>query len=379
MPTYRAKYFAVPTVAGSTRRETLSNLECFWRDYALWFKERGYLLRPRYQPGWEPSWVKSGKEYWFAEDSIPNWAKGNLMDATRISDNTHVMMKISRVDQYPNEASIAEFLSSADLADDPRNHCVPIYEMLRVPNLSDIVILVMPLLYELQSPKFETIGEAVECFRQLFEGLQFIHEHNIAHRDCKYDSFMVESTPLFRIPPHPMDPSQRRDIAGPPRPVKTRTQLPVKYFIIDYNLSSRYTDAGPHLELVGWGGDKTVPEFQTEERCDPFAVDVYCLGNAVRRYFSQGWDDNDPGKSGFRFMQSLLKDMCRDDPKARPTMTDVVSRFEKIRLSLGELKLRSRVAPKNEFFPVSILRSIDHWVQQIVPIAKRISAVPKHG
>jgi hypothetical protein len=57
--------------------------------------------------------------------------------------------------------------------------------------------------------------------------------------------------------------------------------------MIDFGLSRRYEDVGPHLELPGWGGDKTVPEFRTGELYDPFLVDVYCLGNVVREYFTQ--------------------------------------------------------------------------------------------
>ena len=34
----------------------LSNNEIFWRDHYDWLLESGYLLRPRYKPGWEPSW-----------------------------------------------------------------------------------------------------------------------------------------------------------------------------------------------------------------------------------------------------------------------------------------------------------------------------------
>ncbi|KAJ7153518.1 hypothetical protein C8R43DRAFT_1002318 [Mycena crocata] len=376
MSTYREKYSAEPWIVGPVEREVYSRREYFWRDYQPWLKEHGYLLRPRYQPGWEPSWVKYSKPYWLAEDSFRNKAE-RVMDATRISDGSHVMLKMSDLNDYPNEVPIAELFSSQALAKDTRNHCVKVYETLRIPELSDIAILVMPLLYEMQSPRFETIGEAVECFRQMFEGVRFIHEHNIAHRDCKYDSFMVESTPLFRYLPHPLEPEQRRDFSGPPRITKTRTQISVKYFIIDFNLSVRYTDAGPHLELSGWGGDKTVPEFQTQERSDPFAVDVYCLGNAIRQYFTEGWEV-DPGKKGFGFMMALLEDMCRDDPKARPNMTEVVSRFETIRVALGELKLRSRVVSKKEHFTLGVFRSANHWVRQIVPICKRLPAMPKH-
>lgn len=30
--------------------------EEFWRDRYHWFKEQGYILRPRYHPEWVPSW-----------------------------------------------------------------------------------------------------------------------------------------------------------------------------------------------------------------------------------------------------------------------------------------------------------------------------------
>ncbi|KAJ7701551.1 hypothetical protein B0H17DRAFT_866633, partial [Mycena rosella] len=130
-------------------------------------QERGYLLRQRYQPGWEASWVRSGTSHVYSEDGIRG-AQSSIMDATRTSDGAHVMLKISRVDEYPDEVPIAEFFSSTALAADSRNHCVPIYEILR-PDLNDIVIMVLPLRYDLQCLKFNTIGEAVECFRQMFE------------------------------------------------------------------------------------------------------------------------------------------------------------------------------------------------------------------
>ena len=36
--------------------ETLDEDEIFWRDRYHFFKSRGYILRPRYHPNWEPSW-----------------------------------------------------------------------------------------------------------------------------------------------------------------------------------------------------------------------------------------------------------------------------------------------------------------------------------
>ena len=49
------------------------------------------------------------------------------------------------------------------------NHCVPVYDILPIPDEEDRIIIVMPLLKDYLRPAFETIGEAVECFQQLFE------------------------------------------------------------------------------------------------------------------------------------------------------------------------------------------------------------------
>lgn len=34
----------------------LKKSEVFWRDHQEWLEEKGYVLRPRYQPEWVPSW-----------------------------------------------------------------------------------------------------------------------------------------------------------------------------------------------------------------------------------------------------------------------------------------------------------------------------------
>ena len=42
--------------------------ESWWRDRYSVIAERGYGLRPRYHPRWEPSWFKTGKDFYTAED-----------------------------------------------------------------------------------------------------------------------------------------------------------------------------------------------------------------------------------------------------------------------------------------------------------------------
>jgi hypothetical protein len=78
------------------------------------------------------------------------------------------MLKKVKQEDYPYEASIAQYLSSPELAQDHENHCVPIYEVLRVPDEDSMVILVMPMLRDHRNPQYETVGEAVDFFRQVF-------------------------------------------------------------------------------------------------------------------------------------------------------------------------------------------------------------------
>lgn len=49
---------------------TLLPEEIFWRDHQPWLTEKGYMLRPRYRPGWVPSWTGTGKAWRKYEDGV---------------------------------------------------------------------------------------------------------------------------------------------------------------------------------------------------------------------------------------------------------------------------------------------------------------------
>ena len=78
------------------------------------------------------------------------------------------MKNISEDPVHDRERKIIEHLSSPSLKADPRNHTVELLDVLRLP-LSGQSTLVMPLLRRFNDPPFETVGEAVEFFRQIFE------------------------------------------------------------------------------------------------------------------------------------------------------------------------------------------------------------------
>lgn len=98
---------------------------------------------------------------------------------------------------------------------------------------------------------------------------------------------MADPLPLYESPPHPYAVNKTRDFLGNTKVRYTRTQKPTKYYLVDFGLSRRYNlDDGPPLELPPWGGDNSVPEFiAANTPCNPFPVDVYCMGNIIRQYF----------------------------------------------------------------------------------------------
>lgn len=178
----------------------LSSVEHFWRDHYFWLKESGYVLRPRYVPGWSAPW-KGTKQYPRKfEESVMSPVRAiyynrpfslfltfrtqsaDVMDATRTSDGSYVVLKKtnpldrSRLFGQMNETHIFQKVSSEPLASDPTNHCIRLVEVLRVPD-EESDLIVMPLLVQWDEYPFETIGEAVDFFSQIFEVSVF---HGIA-------------------------------------------------------------------------------------------------------------------------------------------------------------------------------------------------------
>lgn len=107
------------------------------------------------------------------------------MDATRMSDGKIVTIKRVKKSTNPWEESIIHLFSTEPLASDPHNYTIPVYDLLQSPLDHNSTLLVMPYLVRIQNYRFATVGEAMECFRQLFEvSPLFVHQcvRNLTHR-----------------------------------------------------------------------------------------------------------------------------------------------------------------------------------------------------
>ncbi|KAJ3845930.1 kinase-like domain-containing protein [Lentinula lateritia] len=354
----------------------LDENELWWIGHFEYLKEHGYMMRPRYRPGWKPSYKPGILEPLFSEDG-QSMLHPYVMDALRISDSYMVAMK--RVKGSTGEENIASFFSNKEHNTNPRNRCIRVLEVLPIPGNDNEKIIVMPWLRKVMDPRFRTIGEAVQFFQEIIEGLKYMHENNVAHRDCTRNNMGMDANPMFTRQYHPIKPKKRHNWSA--RALHhSRTRCPPTYFLIDFGQSRMYNPSEPRpSEYALKSGGYTPPEGDADILCDPFATDVYILGTMIRTSFLDG-DSNSykPGVHGFEFLRPLVNDMIADDPSSRPTMTEVASRFSDVVGELPWWKLRSRAVQKDEFFATPF-RAVYHlfWTASMMVLLKPAIPSPK--
>ncbi|KAJ6631304.1 hypothetical protein B0H10DRAFT_2159705 [Mycena sp. CBHHK59/15] len=367
---HQAKFPQLYRDEHSTNDCRLDEFELFWRNHYSWLKDCSYLLCPLYSLDWIASWKDNPALALGAEDRILP-PSGTVLDATRISDGAYVILKQS--DHYDplapvtfhvfREVYMFHKFSSEPLALDPQNHCIHLGEILHVPDDKELDIIVMPLLFDWRIPRFITIGE----------GLHFMHSNNVWHGDCKFNSIMMDASPLLPrgVAVHPRDLEMMRDLSHDVH-LCNRTENPVKYYWIDFDLSTEHDPStGAALVEPRYGGTQEFPKFAFEDQlCDPFAVDVWCLGFLIQTYFTKGSpsDFEKKKKKGLEFMNTLVADMVHEDPTKQPKMDEVAG--------LSEWKLRSRITSEGENSVLGMFRSARHWVCQFGFMSRHIAAIP---
>jgi hypothetical protein len=129
-----------------------------------------------YAPSSLSSWLKANKSHLDVEDGqkklihflavSPQYLRCLAnMDATRISDGRPVMfLKKLLKEEGPHELQMNKHFSTGPLSSDPRNHCVPLLDVVELRD--EPPILVHPLLRCHYDPRFQTFGEFVTFFAQ---------------------------------------------------------------------------------------------------------------------------------------------------------------------------------------------------------------------
>ncbi|KAA1478175.1 hypothetical protein DENSPDRAFT_787723 [Dentipellis sp. KUC8613] len=326
----------------------LTSAEKWWRDRQPMLEARGYMLRSRYRPGWTPSWLKFGIYRSGFEDSVRKVLGVYAIDATRISDGAPVYIKslppLRRGEERTHELNISLFFSSEPRYSDPRNHCVPIIDWWRIDK-ERTSFIVMPLLRAFDSPAFVTVGEAVDFFGQIMEGIVFMHKYHVAHRDCCDENIMMDPGNMYPKSFHPVKMNKNKDFHGE-APYTSRTDCPPRYYLIDFGLSDCFDPVNgpwPPLSLKARGRDRSAPElnFARDDPYDPFPTDVYYIGNLIKTSFLKRYRN-------LGFMNTLVEKMTADDPLRRPTSSEALSEFKALSRSLASTRLRARLVRRGE-------------------------------
>ncbi|CAL1712395.1 unnamed protein product [Somion occarium] len=309
-----------------------------WSDRQSLLEERGYILRQRYRTGWRPSWLGHNRDPFSCEDSIIS-RHDHVIDATRRKDNLLVSIKV--VKDASNEVKIARLVSSPQVVRNPANHCVSVLDILPDPVFPDKALMVMPYLRPFNDPPFNAIGEAVEFVKQTLEGLHFMHSIRVAHRDCAAANIMMDGRPLYPQGHHPVEINRTPDFLHE-APHLSRLDHPVKYYFIDFGISSVFGERDPPYVLGTKGRDKDPPELSDHTPYNPFMLDIYILGHVYQEEFID-------------FLEPLVTAMMHIQPERRPTAEDAILMLHNIISSVDTTLLRWRLRSRSESAPERVV------------------------
>ncbi|KAJ8482818.1 hypothetical protein ONZ51_g5120 [Trametes cubensis] len=259
------------------------------------------------------------------------------------------MVAIKSFVRQGQEEQIAQFFASVR---DSRNHCVRIHEILPDPLDTRLGLMVMPYLRPCNNPDFTTVGDVVEFVDQTLEGLVFMHDHNIAHRDIATANIMMDARPLYPNGHHPVRLGSTPDALYPVSALP-RAGRSVQYFYIDFGLSSWFTPGSSSL-VIGDVGRAEVPELSDTVPYDAFKVDIYALGEVYHEEFEK-YKNTD-------FLLPLVEQLRRVQPEQRLTAAQALREWQRIRATINDSLFRWRLVPKSE-------QAIERVVNDTVAVA----------
>lgn len=97
---------------------------------------------------------------------------------------------------------------------------------------------------------------------------------------------MMDGRSLYPNDHHPVRMDYSPDALYELHPL-SRIDHPVRYYFIDFELSTRFLEGGSSYVLGRKGRDKEVPELSSTVPYDAFKVDIYSLGNLYDKEFLQ--------------------------------------------------------------------------------------------
>ncbi|KAF9782709.1 kinase-like domain-containing protein [Thelephora terrestris] len=313
--------------------------EKHWATREELFNAHGYNFRPRLRKDWVPSWRNTGTPAVHrSPDSVLTASQTHLIDAYTDEGKCVCIKPVGRNDE---ESRIAQMLSTKELRSDPRNHCVPIIEIIDDPEDDTTSYMVMPLLRVADSPPFQYVKEIVDFVDQVLEGLVFIHEKGVAHRDCVMRNILMDADAMYPEGFHPVHYGYKRDYSGWAT-YFPRSVVGVRYYFADFGISTHISEEDPQKLVTGvLGRDQEPPELSELVPYDPFKLDVFIMGNMLRQDFY-----NKFANTGF--LLPLISRMTAVDPEQRVTAKEALPLWLELREKIPIVQREWRPRPRFE-------------------------------
>jgi hypothetical protein len=199
---------------------------------------------------------------------------------------------------------------------------------------------------------------------------------------------MMDPRPIYLDGYHPVKTNRTSDLKKRASHM-TRTDRPVKYFYTNMSEARMYPKFEGVYDRISLGKDGTVPEHRgntTKAVVNPFAVDVYCLGNVLRTEFLEVGVlyittnivliCSLQKRKGFGFIKELVDDMTQKDLRLRPTAAEACARWTEIQKGLSKKMLRKRCVTRGESVLKNVSKSLCHWRHRIFYQVQDIPPVP---
>ncbi|KAJ3710651.1 kinase-like domain-containing protein [Lentinula raphanica] len=291
-----------------------SRLE-LWSPYRQFFQSHGYTLwnvskhyghvPPNDNPR-APDGFSYENEY--SANAPSEFSIGSpLHFPARTTDNRDVMIAfLSDGVVVSNCVKVLRTIATGKNAGIDRNHALPLLHELRHDNM---IFGVFPLVgTAFIVTWFVNIAHALEMMSQIMEGIAFLHDHLVAHRDLFFGNFL-SSRRHGR-----WDPARKNDFLRP------------RYYIIDFEMAVQFSpDSDPATRM-------------SDLPYCPFKADVWQVGKtfiALLLHIEHDIPD----------IIRLLRRMCDDNAEDRPSAREAVDQLNKIR---NELLTETLQAPIEE-------------------------------
>ncbi|KAG5640796.1 hypothetical protein DXG03_007185, partial [Asterophora parasitica] len=237
-----------------------------------------------------------------------------LTRAVRTRDGMDAVVRVMVIGNEGHEhLRILRRIATGEQSMYSNNHTLPMFAEFQ---LEDIIFAVFPKVGATLRESYcswpnNSVADVIDMIMQMLEGLAFIHNLKIAHRDAFRDNFVLEWQP------------ESLTKFSPSRP---------RVYLIDFETAVDFPPEYPADKCVLSGYPFPLetykrahaPEFASEKPYCPFKVDVWQLGTSLLDF-----------QSTIPAIDDALKDMRNTDPMIRPTAQEALNRLSDVVNSLA--------------------------------------------